>query len=172
MQPQRLGFAEFPSPIDTLMLVFAGEALVHLDFAGNDERMRTALARRHGDWRPEPSPLPEAIAAPIEAYFAGETRALADISYVTGGTPFQRTVWRALTAIAPGTTTSYAAIAAAVGKGVSACRAVGAAVGANPVSLVVPCHRVVGSDGRLTGYAGGLDRKRWLLHHEDAATAD
>lgn len=83
------------------------------------------------------------------------------------GTPFQRAVWQALTSIAPGSTCSYADIARRIGRP-NAVRAVGTANGANPVAIVVPCHRVIGADGRLAGYAGGLDRKAWLLRHEAA----
>ncbi len=88
-----------------------------------------------------------------------------------GGTAFQRRVWGALREIPPGRTRSYGQLAAAAGRP-RAARAAGAANGANPVSLVVPCHRVVGADGRLTGYGGGLERKRWLLAHEAGAAAD
>ena len=83
----------------------------------------------------------------------------------TGGTSFQRAVWRALRAIKPGTTKSYGQIAASIGRP-TASRAVGAANGANPIAIVVPCHRVIGANGALTGYGGGLPRKRWLLDHE------
>jgi methylated-DNA-[protein]-cysteine S-methyltransferase len=85
----------------------------------------------------------------------------------TGGTPFQRLVWAALREIAAGRTLSYAALAGRIGRP-TAIRAVGLANGANPVGVVVPCHRVVGSDSTLTGYGGGLARKRWLLEHEGA----
>ncbi len=84
------------------------------------------------------------------------------------GTAFQRRVWQALTLVPSGSTTTYGRLAASLGMPAGSGRAVGAAVGRNPISIVIPCHRVVGHDGRLTGYAGGLDRKRWLLHHEGA----
>jgi len=83
----------------------------------------------------------------------------------TGGTPFQQEVWRSLRAIPCGTTTSYGKLAAQIGRP-AAVRAVGLANGANPVAVVIPCHRVIGSNGSLTGYGGGLERKRWLLDHE------
>ena len=86
----------------------------------------------------------------------------------TAGTPFQQTVWAALRKVQPGSTASYGELAASIGRA-GAARAVGSANANNPVALAVPCHRIVGSDGSLTGYAGGIDRKRWLLEHESAA---
>jgi len=164
--PSRLGYAAFPSPVDTLHLVFAGETLVHLDFAGNDGRMAELLRRRFGDRRPMPAPLPDSVAAGLEAYFAGDLDAPARLGRLSGGSAFQREVWRALEAVPAGGTTSYAGLARSCGRDARASRAIGHAVGRNPLSIVVPCHRVVGKDGGLTGYAGGLERKRWLLRHE------
>jgi methylated-DNA-[protein]-cysteine S-methyltransferase len=110
---------------------------------------------------------PKSIRDPLNAYFAGDFSALDRIEIEMGGTPFQRKLWRALRRIAPGTTSTYGALAAQI-ETPKAIRAVGAANGANPISIVLPCHRVIGSDQRLTGYGGGLDRKRWLLTHEGA----
>jgi methylated-DNA-[protein]-cysteine S-methyltransferase len=113
---------------------------------------------------------PDSAARAVEqlrAYFEGR-RSDFDLRLAPVGTPFQQRVWEELRAIPAGSTDTYGAIAARLGQG-SASRAVGAAVGRNPISVIVPCHRVVGSDGTLTGYAGGLDRKRWLLDHETAA---
>jgi methylated-DNA-[protein]-cysteine S-methyltransferase len=101
----------------------------------------------------------------LQAYFAGELHAIDAIAVRTGGTPFQREVWAALRTIPTGTTMSYRDLAAQVGRP-DAMRAVGLANGANPTGVVVPCHRVIGADGTLTGYGGGLERKRWLLEHE------
>lgn len=106
----------------------------------------------------------------IEAYFAGHLAALDEVDVETGGTAFQRQVWAALRRIPAGQTASYRDVAADVDRP-AAVRAVGLANGANPVSLVVPCHRVIGASGALTGYGGGLERKRWLLEHEGAWTA-
>jgi methylated-DNA-[protein]-cysteine S-methyltransferase len=100
-------------------------------------------------------------------YFAGRRRQFDLPLDLSHGTAFQQSVWQALLAIAPGRTTSYGALALAVGKP-AAVRAVGAAVGRNPISVIVPCHRVLGADGSLTGYAGGLERKRALLELEGA----
>lgn len=101
----------------------------------------------------------------LERYFAGELGALEGAPLDAAGTPFQRRVWDALRAIAAGETTSYGALARRLG---TSARAMGAANGRNPISLFVPCHRVIGHDGALVGYAWGVDRKRWLLRHEDA----
>jgi methylated-DNA-[protein]-cysteine S-methyltransferase len=106
----------------------------------------------------------------LKAYFSGELMAIDGIPVKTGGTTFQRSVWAALRKIPAGQTLSYRALATRL-KCPKAVRAVGFANGANPVGIVVPCHRVVGSDGSLTGYGGGVARKRWLLHHEGLEVA-
>jgi methylated-DNA-[protein]-cysteine S-methyltransferase len=103
--------------------------------------------------------------AALTRYFDGELTALDTIPVAFRGTPFQEQVWTALRTIAAGTTLSYGALARRIGRP-TAVRAVGLANGSNPIGVVVPCHRVVGSDGSLTGYGGGLERKRWLLEHE------
>jgi len=108
---------------------------------------------------------PAAVRREIDAYFAGDLCAIDRIDCATHGTPFQQQVWNALRTIPAGTTLSYGALAVRIGNA-SAVRAVGLANGANPIALIVPCHRVIGTDGSLTGYGGGLDRKRWLLAHE------
>jgi methylated-DNA-[protein]-cysteine S-methyltransferase len=114
-----------------------------------------------------PGGLTEAIAR----YFAGDLAAIDALPVRTAGTPFQREVWRALREIPCGTTISYAKLARQIGRP-NAVRAVGLANGSNPVGIVVPCHRVIGSDGSLTGYGGGIERKRWLLRHEHALPKD
>jgi methylated-DNA-[protein]-cysteine S-methyltransferase len=116
----------------------------------------------------EPRRDPCGFTSAMNAYFAGDLRVIDGLPVETGGTPFQRTVWKALRDIPCGTTESYAGLARRIDRP-SAVRAVGLANGANPVAVVVPCHRVVGSNGTLTGYGGGLERKRWLLDHEAAA---
>ena len=113
---------------------------------------------------------PERVRAAVEAYFAGDVHALDGLTVTTGGTDFQRSVWKALRAIPAGETRTYGQLAAAIGSP-KAVRAVGLANGRNPVGLIVPCHRVIGANGTLTGYAGGLERKRWLLQHEGASVA-
>ena len=129
--------------------------------------MSGELARRFGEFSFEEDPRGGAPAKALRRYFAGDFDALDAVEVDTGGTPFQQEVWRALRRIPAGSTWSYARLASEIGRP-SATRAVAAANGANPVSIVVPCHRVIGSDGSLTGYGGGLPRKRWLLVHEGA----
>jgi methylated-DNA-[protein]-cysteine S-methyltransferase len=143
-------------------------ALAALVFDEQWQEMRERLARRFGaiDFVEARG---SAIADRLCAYFEGDMHALDAIEVDAGGTVFQRRVWRELGRIAAGETRSYAQIAQAIGAP-AAVRAVGAANGQNPVSLVVPCHRVIGADGTLTGYAGGIARKRWLLDHETRAT--
>jgi O-6-methylguanine DNA methyltransferase len=131
-----------------------------------------ALVRRLGD-RPGgvsllASSAADSLGDTLESYLAGDLSAFDVVRVASRGTDFQRRVWTALRAIPPGTTCSYADLARAIGAARSA-RAVGAANGANPVSIIVPCHRVIGQSGALTGYAGGVDRKAWLLAHEAAA---
>jgi methylated-DNA-[protein]-cysteine S-methyltransferase len=105
------------------------------------------------------------LSSALSAYFDGELSAIDRLTVATGGTEFQKSVWRALRAIPCGETISYATLAERVGRP-KAVRAVGHANGDNPVSVVVPCHRVIGTSGSLTGYGGGIARKRWLLAHE------
>jgi methylated-DNA-[protein]-cysteine S-methyltransferase len=105
----------------------------------------------------------------MRAYFKGDIAAIDNLPVETAGTPFQTSVWRALRRIRGGKTISYAELARRIGKP-RAVRAAGLANGQNPISIVVPCHRVIGSDGSLTGYGGGLPRKKWLLEHEGGST--
>jgi methylated-DNA-[protein]-cysteine S-methyltransferase len=108
---------------------------------------------------------PAGASTALRAYFDGELTAIDRLRVATGGTPFQKSVWRALRGIACGETMSYAMLARRIGRP-TAVRAVGSANGDNPISVVVPCHRVIGTNGSLTGYGGGIERKRWLLAHE------
>ena len=110
---------------------------------------------------------PLGVGTRLARYFDGRLDAIDDLPVDPGGTPFQRRVWSALRRLPCGATRSYGALAAGLGKP-AASRAVGLANGANPIAIVIPCHRVIGSDGALTGYAGGIARKRWLLEHEGA----
>jgi methylated-DNA-[protein]-cysteine S-methyltransferase len=113
---------------------------------------------------------PHGFTSALRAYFSGDLAAIDGLPVAAGGTAFQSLVWAALRQIPRGTTVSYAGLAVRLGKP-SAVRAVGLANGANPVGIVVPCHRVIGSNGTLTGYGGGIERKRWLLQHEGALPA-
>jgi len=156
---------EIDSPIGVILVVCDGSALCALEFAEFDNRMRASLRRRHGVYTLRNKKNPLGLGTRIAAYLKGDLCALDRVKVTGGGTPFQERVWTALRKIPPGTTTTYGALAASLGVP-TATRAVGAANGQNPNSIVVPCHRVIGADGALTGYGGGLARKRWLLEHE------
>ena len=155
-----------PPPIGPLLLVSDGRCLVALDFGAPEDRLLGLLRARFGpDAALAEAEDPQGFAAALRGYLDGRLDALDALPIDGGGSPFQRRVWAALRGIPPGQTRSYGAVAAGLGRP-GAARAVGLANGANPISLVVPCHRVVGGAGALTGYAGGIDRKRWLLDHE------
>jgi len=160
---------ESESPLGTLHLAVSGGRLVALAFDAAEREAH--LARCHPGLAPGRDPAAADVLARLRAYFAGDLRALDSIPVLVRGTSFRLAVWRALRAIPPGTTESYAHLAARAARprGV---RATGQAVGANPVALVLPCHRVVGRDGTLTGYGGGLWRKAWLLRHEGVLAED
>jgi len=163
----RLEATVIAAPIGPLTLVAGARGLCIVEFGDDVERARTRLAARFGalDWAESADPAGAASA--LRRYFAGELDALDALTVDPGGTPFQQQVWLTLRRIRAGTTWSYAELARAVERP-RAVRAVGTANGANPLALVLPCHRVIGADGRLTGYGGGLDRKAWLLRHEGA----
>ena len=156
------------TPIGELIVVTdCGGNLRAVDWADREHRMRRLLRLPYGEdgFKLEPNRNPMGSTRAIASYFAGELRAIDGLPVETAGTPFQRRVWRALREIPCGTTASYAKLAERIGRP-SAIRAVGLANGSNPVGIVVPCHRVIGSNGSLTGYGGGIERKRWLLAHE------
>lgn len=155
------------SPVGRLTLAAHDEALVGLCFEGLWERRERALRKLDANCRFVDAIDPAGVVPLLERYFDGDLDALVDVRVKSFGTQFQQDVWKQLRRIPVGCTRSYAEIAAAVGSP-SALRAVGAANGANPVGIVVPCHRVIGADGSLTGFAGGLAAKRWLLRHEGA----
>jgi methylated-DNA-[protein]-cysteine S-methyltransferase len=154
------------TPVGTVLLVVdaAGDVRA-LDFAGYEERMTRLLRRHYGAAPLAEGRAPEATRAAVAAYFAGDLAALEGLTVRTAGTEFQRSVWAALRAIPAGETRTYGQLATAIGRP-KAVRAAGLANSQNPVALIVPCHRVIGANGTLTGYAGGLERKRWLLDHE------
>ncbi|MGH6915322.1 MAG: methylated-DNA--[protein]-cysteine S-methyltransferase [Geminicoccales bacterium] len=153
-----------------MLLVAEGKALRALEFGHDEDELLRQLRRRHGSrGNLTKARDPAGLATRVRAYFAGEVDAFEGVAVRAGGTPFQREVWAALREIPPGETTTYGQLAARLGKP-GASRAVGLANGANPVAIAVPCHRVIGADGTLTGYGGGLERKRWLLQHEGAWT--
>jgi len=157
------------SPIDTLILIWEGVVLRSLIFSDNESDIEPFLRTHHNGCRLTPARAPMEIRNPLEAYFEGDLLAIDRIKVQTVGTPFQQQVWTALREIPAGKTMSYGELAVKIGRP-NACRAVGLANGSNPVGIVVPCHRVIGANGSLTGYGGGIDRKRWLLAHEQGGT--
>lgn len=170
-QPETLTLDRVATPVGEVLLVTGPEGAVRaLDFAGYEDRMHRLLKRHWGAVALTEGRAPASVRQAVEAYFDGDARALDGLAVKTGGTAFQKAVWAALRAIPAGETRSYGQLAAAIGSP-RAVRAAGLANGQNPVAVIVPCHRVIGSNGTLTGYAGGLERKRWLLTHEGAAIA-
>jgi methylated-DNA-[protein]-cysteine S-methyltransferase len=166
-ESRRLGIDRVSSPLGTILLVFDGQGdLRALDFEDHEARMQRLLHRRYGtNVLMKTESAPGAVTDALGAFFAGHLNAIVDVVVRNSGTEFQRRVWLALRAIPAGTTLTYGQLAAAIERP-QASRAVGLANGANPVGIIVPCHRVIGADGTLTGYGGGLERKRWLLAHE------
>ncbi|MDX6749203.1 methylated-DNA--[protein]-cysteine S-methyltransferase [Geminicoccaceae bacterium 1502E] len=152
----------------TIILVSDGRSLRALDYDEYEPRMMRLLRARCEDVRLVERDDPQGFSSRLRAYLAGALDAIEAIPVETGGTPFQQRVWQALRTIPAGSTRSYGALAALLGQA-GASRAVGHANSLNPVAIVVPCHRVVGANGKLTGYAGGIERKRWLLAHEGAS---
>ena len=172
LPPEEFGIASMPTPIGAMLIVFDRDHRMRaLNFADHEPRMRRELRLHYGhegpSWRLREMALPVLLCQPLERYFSGELTALDEIQVHTAGTEFQRDVWRELRKIPAGTTLSYGQLAAKIGRP-KAVRAVGMANGANPVGVVVPCHRVIGADASLTGYGGGLHRKHWLLTHDGA----
>jgi methylated-DNA-[protein]-cysteine S-methyltransferase len=163
----KLEIGEIDSPLGELRFARSSGRVVGLAFADHWPDVERALRRRLAPVEACAARSAAGLAEHLRAYFDGDLGALDAIEIELFGTPFQIRVWTALREVRAGTTTSYGALARAVDSA-SATRAVGAANGANPIWLVVPCHRAIGSDGRLVGYAGGVARKRWLLAHESA----
>jgi len=159
--------AEFECPIGTITVAVHDGRLCALNFADYRPAQVRWLERRFGAITFQPAPDPIGIITALTAYFGGDLAAFDTIELDAGGTPFQARVWSELRTVPAGRPVSYAELATRIGSP-RAVRAVGAANGRNPISIVVPCHRVIGSDRRLVGYGGGLDRKRWLLRHEDS----
>ncbi len=156
------------TPIGELLLVAdAAGKLRAVDWTDYEERMMRLLRLHYGKegFQLEPARNPHGLRDKIGSYFAGDVEAIDGISVETAGTPFQRSVWKELRKIPGGSAISYGQLACQIARP-KAVRAVGLANGANPIGIVVPCHRVIGSNGSLTGYGGGLERKRWLLEHE------
>lgn len=168
-QSGRFSLDRLDTPIGVALVVTDGEGFLRaLDWWDYETRLRRLLKRHYGDIVLEDAPAPTNLVRALKGYFSGDLDQLATIKWRTGGTSFQRNVWTALQTIPAGRTSSYGELAAKLSVP-NAARAVGLANGANPISVVVPCHRLIGSDGSLTGYGGGLKRKQWLLQHEGAA---
>ena len=167
-QPEALTLDRIATPTGEVLLITDAEGTVRaLDFAGYEDRMMRLLRRHWGETTLVEGRATATVRAAVEAYFNGDLTALDGLAVKTGGTPFQRAVWAALRAIPHGETRTYGQLAAAIGSP-RAVRAAGLANGQNPIAVIVPCHRVIGANGALTGYAGGIERKRWLLDHEGA----
>ena len=159
------------TPLGAVLLVTEGDALRALEFGDDEDALLRRLQRQDGGAvRLVPARDPAGLSTRLGAYFAGDVGAFDGVAVRARGTSFQSAVWAALREIPPGRTMSYGQLATRLGRP-GASRAVGLANGANPVAIAVPCHRVIGADGTLTGYGGGIERKRWLLEHERASLA-
>ncbi|HWK48625.1 MAG TPA: methylated-DNA--[protein]-cysteine S-methyltransferase [Steroidobacter sp.] len=157
------------TPIGDMLVVADDQGRLRaLGWADLEERLKRQLTSRYGDLQLRSRPVSTSIRTGLLAYLDGKLDAIDSIPVESGGTAFQRSVWEQLRRIPAGTTMSYGDFAVRIGRP-KAVRAVGHANGANPICIVVPCHRLLGADGSLTGYGGGLPRKRWLLDHEAAA---
>lgn len=164
--PESFGLDRLATPIGIALLVTdADGALRALDWEDYEHRMRELLRLHYGAVTLSEQPAPAGMRAALSGYFEGDIGQLSAIAWRIAGTPFQRKVWTALAQIPAGTTLSYGALAAKI-EMPRAIRAVGHANGSNPISVVLPCHRLIGADGSLVKYGGGLERKRWLLRHE------
>jgi methylated-DNA-[protein]-cysteine S-methyltransferase len=167
-QPDRITLDRLETPIGSILIATDDDgALRAVDFWDDEASLRRLLSRQYGDIAVDTGQSPAPVRRAFEDYFAGDIRALDTLRVETVGAAFQRKVWAALRRIPAGETRSYGEIAKEIGEP-SAARAVGMANGQNPIPIVVPCHRVIGADGSLTGFGGGLPRKRWLLRHEGA----
>ncbi len=172
LAPHRLQLDRISTPLGTALLVTDERgALRALDFHDYESRMLSLLRAHYGGIALSEGAAPAEIRSSLVNYFDGERDALRSVPWATAGEPFQRSVWNALVRIPPGETRSYGELARLL-EMPDAARAVGWANGSNPIAIVVPCHRVIGANGKLTGYAGGLHRKQWLLRHEGARFAE
>ena len=172
MPVQTFSLERINTPTGRMVIVTADEnCLRAVDWEDHEPRMQRLLRRHYGT-----NAILREVSRPstarhsLQAYFEGDLDAVTRLPTATNGTDFQRTVWDAMRRIPVGHTISYGALAVQIGRP-TATRAVGLANGANPIAIVIPCHRVIGANASLTGYGGGLDRKRWLLAHESARSA-
>jgi methylated-DNA-[protein]-cysteine S-methyltransferase len=162
-----LHYDEFASPVGRIFFVSSGDAICALDFEGYGDRMHALLERRFGAVEYRNGSDPQRLKRNLKDYFDGDLTALDQTPVCMQGTAFQEQVWNALRTIPAGRTWTYGQLAAELGRP-QAARAVGHANSQNPIAIIVPCHRVIGASSSLTGYAGGLHRKQWLLGHEGA----
>ena len=161
-----------PTPAGEMIVIADSEGNLRvIDWTEHEARMKQLLDQQYGKgtYTLTPALDPGGLSSAMRRYFKGDRAVIDTLPVKTAGTPFQRSVWKALRKIKCGTTISYAELARRIGRP-KAVRAVGLANGQNPISVVVPCHRVIGSNGSLTGYGGGLPRKKWLLEHEGVKT--
>jgi methylated-DNA-[protein]-cysteine S-methyltransferase len=166
--PESFNLDRLPTPIGTALLITDADGLLRaLDWEDHEPRMRQLLRLHYGAVDLKDAGTPRELRAALAGYFKGDLDRLAAIEWRVAGTPFQQKVWNALPKIPAGTTLSYGALAAKLRMPL-AVRAVGHANGSNPISVVLPCHRLIGANGSLVKYGGGLERKRWLLQHEGA----
>ena len=164
--PETFGLDRLQTPIGTALLVTDADGVLRaLDWEEHEPRMRELLRLQYGAVVLEEARSAKDLKAALSGYFKGDLDRLKTIKWRVAGTPFQQKIWNALPKIPAGTTMSYGALAARL-NAPKAMRAVGHANGSNPISVVVPCHRLIGADGTLVKYGGGLERKRWLLRHE------
>jgi O-6-methylguanine DNA methyltransferase len=167
--PMHLCRASVDTPIGPMLALASEAALCALEFFSPDRlpRLEARLDRWFAPYQVEDrtNNVIDRAGNWLRLYFGGASADVDELALDLRGAPFERRVWAALTAIPPGETTTYGTVARRIGSD-GGSRAVGLANGANPIAIVVPCHRVIGSNGTLTGYGGGLDRKRWLLDHE------
>ena len=172
MPVQTFSLERINTPTGRMVIITADEnCLRAVDWEDHEPRMQRLLRRHYGtNTILREVSRPSAARRSLQAYFEGDLDAVTCLATATNGTDFQRTVWDALRRIPVGHTISYGALAVQIGRP-TATRAVGLANGANPIAIVIPCHRVIGANASLTGYGGGLDRKRWLLAHESACSA-
>jgi methylated-DNA-[protein]-cysteine S-methyltransferase len=167
--PERFDLDRLPTPIGTALLITDADGLLRaLDWEDHEPRMQQLLRLHYGAVNLQNASAPRDLRTALTGYFNGDLDRLAAIGWRVAGTPFQQKVWKALPGIAAGTTLGYGALAARLGMP-RAVRALGHANGSNPISVVLPCHRLVGANGSLVKYGGGLERKRWLLRHEGVA---
>lgn len=166
MKPH-LQFDIYQSPLGEIYIVVDQEQLVFLDFNDNNERIQKLLKRRFGEYELTHCPGILAMRSRLDRYFEGDWGAFHGLDMSTGGTEFQKTVWDGLTTIPRGGSVSYDQLARDIGNP-KAVRAAASANASNPISIIIPCHRVIGKNGAMRGYAGGIERKVWLLRHEGA----